>query len=84
MHHCLVHEFIFIFKILTKQECKSQIKEQKQSYSVSLLGFEAEGKRKRQEEGGLPSHAIKASPDLFSQASLVRQRSWLCFCTPRR
>lgn len=58
---------------------------------VSLLGFEAEEKRKtwKEEEeeggrGGLLSNAIQAPPDLFSQASLVRLQSWLCFCAPRR
>lgn len=80
--------FIVIFVsllLLTKQEWESAIKEQKLLYSISLLGLEAEEKGKRQKGGGvLLSHALQASPDLFSQASLVRQQSWLCFCAPRR
>lgn len=52
LHHCLVEVLIFIFKILTKQELTSQIKEQKQSYLyLSWVLRQRRGRDMEQEEG---------------------------------
>lgn len=76
--------FFTLFKTLPKTEKRSQIKEQKQPCTKLSWGFEPkEEKRKRWEtnevcvcvhegEGSLFGNAIQASPDLFSQALVVK------------
>lgn len=73
--------YLYLLKILTKQEQKHQTEELKTVMHLSLLWFGANEKSKKRRKGGVSFKVMqyKLFPGLFSQASLVSQSSWLLF-----
>lgn len=85
MHHCLVQALIFHLCNTDDTRTEKVGLKSKNSRANISPGFLGGGKEEVMGGGGggggggLLSNALQASPDLFSQASLVRQQGWLCF-----